>query len=125
VRELIVCAWWYRDNFPGPGAAMSIRTTKGYDMPNKRAIEYALEMVEIWASNTHDVYLTVRDMVEGGHSDDEIRTALVQMIEDGDGGSDWLMAREGVEQAAFGDSDGVTFDDIDWIEAIDTISGRV
>lgn len=95
-------------------------------MPNRLAIEYALEQVELWGANTLDVYLTVRDMVEGGHSDDEIRTALVQMIEDCDEGSDYLMAREdGDEGRAFGDSDGVTFDDIDWTEAIDTISGRV
>lgn len=94
-------------------------------MTSNAAIQYAQEQVELWAMNTYDVYLTVRDMVEGDHSDDEIRTALVQMIEDSDEGSDYLMAREdGDEGRAFGDSDGVTFDDIDWSAAIDYVTDR-
>ena len=92
-------------------------------MANTDAIEYAQDQTYIWASNTFDVYCGVIHMYECLESDEAIADYLQNMIRNGSHESDWLTSKEG-EQAAFGDADGVTLDDIDWADIIDGITDR-
>lgn len=87
-------------------------------MADSKAIEYAQEQVEMWAANESDVYFHVRKLHHWGNTEEEITTYLRETIEQGAAGSDWLTSEDGEQQAAFGDADGVTLDDIVWAEVI-------
>lgn len=79
----------------------------------------------MWAMNTFTIYQDVMRWVKDGWTDEEIATQWRQSITRSEYGSDYLMSREdGDEGRAFGDSDGVTFDDIDWSAAIDYVTDR-
>lgn len=93
-------------------------------MDRVELLEWSTDQVYIWAANTYSVYLKVREMHAARVSDDVIVAALCEIIESGADESDVLSVREGVSSAVFGDSDNVTFDDIDWTEIIDGITDR-
>lgn len=89
----------------------------------QEAIDYAQREVSGWVENTEDVFLHVRNLHEWGYEDRDIIEYLTDAIESGAGGSGYLMS-SGEGEAAFGDADGVTFDDIDWKTVIDDITDR-
>lgn len=90
-------------------------------MSNTQAVEYAQGQVELWTCNTYDVYHKIVQWHEWDWTDGEIEEQLRRIITEREHESDWLTAEPGEDgQAAFGDKDGVTLDDIDWTEVIRT-----
>lgn len=87
-------------------------------MSDSRAVEYAQQQVELWAANTYSVYSKMVRWNLWDWTDGEIEEQLRGIIERREHESEWLWARDGSVQAAFGDKDNVTLDDIDWAEVI-------
>lgn len=124
-EPLIVCAWWYRGLLPWFPVLPCTPDRKAVTgMASKQeAIEFAQREVELWSQNTAPVYFTVRELHEAGASDVEIAGYMVGLIREGEHESESLMF-SGEGEAAFGDADGITFDDIDWTTVIDDITDR-
>lgn len=93
-------------------------------MANVTAKLYAQNQVDIWAQNTEQAYRLIRHMHSEHCTDEQIADMLREWITDGAYDSGWLISSDGEMQAAFGDADGVTMDDIDWSAVIDAVTDR-